>query len=1607
MKTTVEFLSNLKSLDIKLWSKDNQLHCSAPEGVLTEVLRTELAERKAEILAFLQNANTIEPSNIRPILPVSRDRNLPLSFNQQRLWLVEQIESDSSAYNMPAAFRLKGFLEVATLEHSLNEIIKRHEILRTIFSNIDGQPSQVICSDVSLKLPVVNLQKLPEKQQEEEAQHLLIEEARLLFDLNRWPLLRCKLLRLDEKEHLLLLTAHHIVFDGWSFNIFCQELATLYEAFTTRKSLPLPELPIQYLDFAIWQREWLKDDVLEAQMLYWKQQLEGSTSLLQLPTDRLRSLVQTHRGACQSLLLSKNLTEALKTLSHKEGATLFMTLLAAFKTLLHRYTGQEDILVGSPIAGRNRKELEGLIGFFVNTLVLRTSVSSNVSFRELLSRVREVTLGAYAHQDIPLEKLLEELKLKRDLNHNPLFRVWFNMANVVDTSLELSGLTVETISSSETPAKFDLNLYVREQQQGIELKLVYNSDLFGSARIKEMLNQFEYLLQQIVSTPEKTIQSYSLLTPQSRLLLPDPSAVLPEPVHEPITNLFTSWANRTPKQIAISQGDRIWTYDELDKSTRAIARVLIAQGIKRGDVVAVSGSKSFGLIASILGVLLSGGVLLTLAQNFPRQRQQLMLEQAEAQHLLYVGQLPEEKEWIEDFIEISFIDPLTGKPRISDSLPLNLHILEPSNPNDAAYVFFTSGTTGTPKGILGSHKGLSHFLNWQRQKFSVSPQDRLAQLTGLSFDVVLRDIFLPLTSGATLCLPEVEDDLTPIYILPWLEREQISLLHTVPTLAQSWLTDMSPAVSLRKLRWVFFAGEPLTETLVCRWRKAFPKAGKIVNLYGPTETTLAKCFYEIPDNVLPGVQPIGFSIPESQALVLGENGQICGIGELGEIVLRTPFRSLGYINASQENQRRFVKNHFGNDEEDFLYYTGDRGRDRPDGSLEILGRIDHQIKINGVRIEPEEIEAVLVQHPAIQETIVIARGAQLKNKHLVAYVVLCQKLFAINELYHFLKERIPEYMIPSAFLTLDNLPLTSNGKVDRHSLSLLDDSAKELKTEYIAPQTPTEKIIAGIWSEILGVERVGIQDNFFELGGHSLLATQLISKLHSKFSTKFSLSLQDLFEAPTISSIAEKLKCFRAKQNLQGPPLFTVQRNRYLPASFAQEQELLVEQKKCEHSIFFKPYIRVHTFCFTGGLNLIALKHSINEVVQQHEILRTSFVMLEGKHIQVITPSLSIAIPVVDLREISESKQKSEALQLVTQEIRQGFDRSLTPLLRLKLLRLEEDRYIGIFAIDHLICDGWSMDILLRQLMISYDRFSKNLPSSLIKISIQYAEFAYCQRQWLQGKVLEKLVSYWKEQLRDSDPFPYLELPIAKSVSFSKKSTYTGTKESFNISYNLLKPIRNLCFKQQITLFMLLSTILNILLHYYTGKEDISFITVVSNRYNIETERMIGWFANHLVMRTKLCNNPSFLELLQRFRKVALEAYAHQGIPYDKLINELGSKYKVDEYFDMRSLPYFFFNLKPYSEIKKVHFNELSLSSINLGKKPTSGIPGIAIEAMEHKKNLQVNIIYDSLRFEPINIKQMAEFIKILLKNVVIEPEQQLSKLRELLIHSNTQADNN
>ena len=890
--------------------------------------------------------------------------------------------------------------------------------------------------------------------------------------------------------------------------VFFNELAKLYTSFSQGADSPLTPLPIQYADYAVWQREMLEGEQLNRHLIYWEEQLRSAPTVLELPSDYERPAIITLRGDRYTLRLDAALVDSLRRFSQQRGVTTFMTLLAVFNLLLHRYTGQDDLLVGSPIANRNHNETEGVIGLFLNNLVLRTQIDNVSSFSQLLEQVRETVLEAYAHQDVPFEQLVRKLQPKRDLSRTPLFQVFFNLFDVQHNQLEFAGAAAEFFSPMSVASQFDVTLYAAEERETIELTLAYNSDIFAPDRFVETLDQFHYLLQQVLEAPDQQIAALSLVTQNSGTLIPDPAAQLSEPDYQPVTVAILQ--NDNALDIAIVHREQQHSYEELGRRTRALAQSMFTQGFKKSEVVAVTGPPSFDFITRMLAVLASGGVLLTLDDSLPLERRLLMLREAKAKWLLIATEASLEGEISSALPDLKVI---AVEPLAKCHADVQLQKLEP---NDPAYIFFTSGTTGKPKAVVGTHKGLSHFINWQSETFGINRTDRCAQITALSFDVVLRDILMPLYSGATLCLPQQTSVVTSPQVLDWLRNEDITVLHTVPSLAQLWLSEHSGDI-VQSLRYAFFAGEPLTDSLVGQWRSVFP-SGQPVNLYGPTETTLAKCFYVVPEPAPFGVQPVGRPMPDSQALVLNDVTNRCGINEPGEIVIRTPFRTLGYFNAAADNTERFIINPFTENPDDLLYRTGDRGRYKPNGELEILGRFDDQVKIRGVRVEPGEVNAIIARQPSVVASTVFAIRNERGENALVAYLVANDKTFSINDLRKYLERQLPSALVPSYYVLIDRMPLTANGKIDRRALPPPDFSVTSADREFVAPRDVTEELIAGAWSEVLSTPRIGARDNFFELGGHSLNAMQVLARLNSIFNVELPLAV--LFAHSTVEALA-------------------------------------------------------------------------------------------------------------------------------------------------------------------------------------------------------------------------------------------------------------------------------------------------------------------------------------------------------------------------------------------------------------------------------------------------------------------------------------------------------
>jgi amino acid adenylation domain-containing protein len=1037
----------------------------------------------------------------------ARARTVPLSYAQQRLWLLAQLEPDSAAYNIPRALRLQGELDVPALRQTFNKILARHEVLRGSFDLVEGQPVQRIATHLEIDIPVVDLEELSANDREAEITRLVTAEAQRPFDLSRDAMLRTSLLRLGNQDHVLLLTMHHIVSDGWSLGILVKEMAAIYQAITEQKPVALPELAIQYADFARWQRDWLQGEVLEQQLSYWRQQLAGAPAVLNLPIAKTRPAMQTTRGSHITKTLAPELQSALIDLCRREGVTLFMTLLAAFQTLLYRYSGQEDIVVGSPIAGRNRAETEDLIGFFVNSLPLRTNLSGNPSFRELLLRVRETALGSYAHQDLPFEKIVEELQPQRDLSYSPIFQVMFALQNQPRVGFSLPGLNVTLLKRETDAAKFDLTLFMTETDDGLSCWLEYNTDLFAAGTITRLLDHFTVLLAAIVANPERAIADLPILSEAERqqLLVEWNDTQTDYPRNQCTHQLFEQQAERTPDAIAVAFKGRTLSYAELNARANQLAHYLRARGVGPDQLVGLCVERSLEMIVGLLGILKAGGAYLPLDPAYPRERLSFMLADGGIEVLLtqdhLLAKLPSatvttialDSEW----------QPIAGE---DDKNPESNTSAE-----NLAYVIYTSGSTGRPKGVSVTHRSLVRLVK-ETDYAHFGPAQVFLQLAPLSFDASTFEIWGPLLNGARL-----------VIMAPGLasltELGQAIECNRVTTL---WLTAglfqqvaETQLENLRGLRQLLAGGDALSVPHVEKALRELSDC-QFINGYGPTESTTFACCYRAKKNErFAGSVPIGRPIANTHVYILDQSLGPAPAGIAGELYIGGDGLARGYLNDAALTAEKFLPNPFGQPGSR-MYRTGDRSRYLADGRIEFLGRLDQQVKIRGYRIEPGEIEVLLTQHPGVRECVVVARGEGAGEKRLVAYIVPHPRgSVASEDLRAYLKERLPDYMIPTFCVELAHLPLTPNGKVDRESLPEPEQISSE---QFVGPHSDTERRLAAIWANVLGRDEIGVHDNFFDLGGHSLLAVRLMSEIEKEFGR--SIPLVSLFQGATIAHLA-------------------------------------------------------------------------------------------------------------------------------------------------------------------------------------------------------------------------------------------------------------------------------------------------------------------------------------------------------------------------------------------------------------------------------------------------------------------------------------------------------
>ncbi|HEX7334408.1 MAG TPA: amino acid adenylation domain-containing protein, partial [Pyrinomonadaceae bacterium] len=1752
-----------------------------------------LSPKKQELLARVLEQQQLDFSRV-VIGPRKQDSPYaPLSFAQERLWVLDQLDPNRPIYNVPDAHYLKEKIDIDALERSLSEIVRRHESLRTTFQMIDGQPVQVIAPPQPFSLNVIDLSHLPDEERQAKAQLLATEEAQKPFDLSHGPLFRVQLVKLTEKQHLMLLTMHHIISDGWSLEVLGRELSVLYAAYRTGQSSPLPELPIQYADFAVWQREWLQGEVLEKQLDYWREQLGGELPVLELPFDRPRPPRQSHRGASERVEVSAEVSQRLNELARQHGATLFMTLLAAFNVLLWRYSGQEDLLVGTPIANRNRAETEDLIGFFINTLVLRTKVGNANTFRDLLEHVRESTVRAYDHQDVPFEKLVEELQPERDLSRQPLFQVMFALNDL--EALQLADVDLASVNTELEVVKFDMTLtMVMAQDDFVGGNLRYSTDLFDAATIKRMVRHFERLLESVSIDPDQSLSELSFVMPEEQQLLAQWNDTKREYPEGCLHDLFAAQVARTPNAVALLFNEERLTYAELNRRANQLAHHLRSLGVGPEVLVGLQLERGVEMIVGILGVLKAGGAFVPIDPNYPRERIEFMLADARISVLLTAENL--------DWNTIA---------HLSDE---NLETT--TTPDNLAYVIYTSGSTGQPKGVLIQHRGVANLAFAQREAFDVSPESRVLQFASISFDAAVSEIFKTLLTGATLCLATPESLMPVDPLLQLLRKQQITTLTLPPSI---WA--VLPSDNLPSLLTTISAGEACPPQIVASWSR---DGRRFVNAYGPTEVTVCATISDaLDDDAKP---PIGRAIANAQVHVLDRNLRPVPINVAGELYVGGVGLARGYLNRPALTAERFVPDPFSTEPGRRLYRTGDLARYRRDGNLEYAGRVDQQVKLRGFRIELGEIESALVQHPAIRDAVVVTREDTPGDKRLVAYVIVEPgNTPDVSQWREWLMQKLPEYMLPAAFVALPEFPRTPSGKVDRRALPAPDTSRPEQSQAYVAPRDQLEQFLVDLWQRTLGLKQIGVNDNFFDSGGNSLKGAILINRLQELLGEY--VYVVAIFDAPTVAALATYLRRHypeavnricgaptstsdnvkqtitpaqisefkqlippladtrqRRGESKNAPAIFVLSpprsgstlmrvmlggnpqlfappelellsfntlaerreafadrfsfwregtiralmeikhcdadaatwlmegceeqqlttkqfyalmqswlgtrmlvdktpsyaldieilrraesdfastryihlirhpyamirsfvnarleqvffrhsqgnfsrrelaeliwfvsqtnilefletipaerqlqvhfeelvkdpepvlrricdflRIRYtsematpyqgssqrmtdgihplskmlgdvkfhehknvdagiadrwqqeveagdlladetwtiaerlgyhrievqrttttaparrpelqpigrlesdhsvgLPVSFAQQRLWVIDQLEPNTSAYNIPLVEE----INGPLNVSALERSFDALVRRHESLRTTFRISDGQPVQVVHEPSPLRLEVIDLTHLPEAEREIEAERMVREEAQQPFDLSLGPLLRVQMVKLDEDLHGLLLTMHHIISDGWSMAVFMRELRALYDAFVEDRPSPLPELPLQYVDFALWQREWLKGEMFERQLAYWKEQL--SGTLPVLALPLDRPRP-PVRTTRTARAEMI-VPEDLTAALKHIGQQEGATMFMITLAAFQLLLSRLTGQDDIIVGTPVAGRSRAELEDLIGFFVNTLVLRTDLSGDPTFRELVQRVRSVSLGAFKYQDFPFEKLVDEL------------------------------------------------------------------------------------------------------------------------
>ncbi|BAZ30183.1 amino acid adenylation domain-containing protein [Cylindrospermum sp. NIES-4074] len=1573
---------SIRSIQVQSLAQKQSLSFSLPQlfqhQTITQLIQSlKTGDYQTTEIQKVQEFSLIS-SEDKQQLPADIEDAYPLAQLQMGMIFHSEYNQENATYLDIFSFHLQAPLNVEVLQVAIQKLVSNHPILRTSIRLAGfSQPLQLVHRQVNVPLQVQDLRHLSPVEQEEALNLWFAAEQKQHFNWAHPPLLRFQIHRRTDETFQITLTFHHAILDGWSVGALLTELFGEYLFLLGKTSNKIQPAPISaFRDFVALEREAI---ACPKHQQYWQEKLVDSTITMLPRWSSHQQKLKLQQICCYEVPISAPISQGLQELAKSVGVTLKSVLLAAHLRVLSLLSGQSDVITGLVSNGRpEQTDGERVLGLFLNTIPLRLNLSKG-SWIDLIRNVFEAEKEVLPFRRYPLAEI------QRVHGNQPLFEVAFNYINfhvyqglqgIKDLQVLEGKFLVETNFPLVTD--FSLDPFSRE----VKLTLNYDAMELCQEQVELIGGYYARTLAAMVAEPQEDYQVRSLLSEQEQyqLLVEWNNTHIERQQISCIHHLFENQVKQTPDAVAAVFGEQKLTYRQLNEKANQLAHHLQNLQVKSETLVGICVERSLEMLVGILGILKAGGAYVPLDPAYPRERLSYMLSDSQAPVLLtqkcLLEILPEhnakviclDTDW--DTIQSNCENSIFNLPPIANLLHL-------------AYVIYTSGSTGKPKGTLITHQGLVNYLSWCIQAYAVEQGNGSLVHSSIAFDATITGLFAPLLVGRQVHLLPENLGIEALSIALQ-NGSNYSLVKITPAHLELLSQQLPPQQAAGRTKAFIIGGENLTSETIAFWEKYAPET-LLVNEYGPTETVVGCCIYKVPNGKhQSGSIPIGRPIANTQLYLLNEHLQPVPIGVPGELYIGGAGVARGYLNLSELTAEKFIPHPFSTKPGEKLYKTGDLARYLPNGDLEYLGRIDHQVKIRGFRIELGEIEAVLSQHPGVQQSFVLVQEDKQGNKLLVSYVVPAQELTLTPvSLRRFLKEKLPNYMIPAAFVLLEKLPLTPNGKVDRDALPASEITSTE--DVFVAPRTPQEEIVAQIWAQVLGIKQVGIYDNFFDLGGHSLIATQVISRIREAFGVEIPVAW--LFEFQTVATLTECIGT-QAMQKLAVQPIQQVSRNHNLPLSFAQQRMWLLHQLTSEVSVYNSPTV----VRLNGALDTEVLEQSLNAIVQRHEVLRTSFVEVDGEPVQVITYKLKLSVPIIDLSELASVEMETQVHRLIRESTLQPFDLTHCPLLRFTLLKLSPHEHIAILTIHHIVSDAWSMGVFLEELAALYAALSTGKPSPLLELKIQYPDFAVWQRQWLQGDVLRTQLDYWKQQLGHN----FTPLKFSNSRSSSNVTSYQGAKLSFVLPKDLTEAIAQLSRQSGVTLFMTLLAAYQTLLYCYTGQEDIRIGSPIANRSQVELEKLIGFFINTLVLRGDLSGNPSFKELLVRSRQVALGAYAHQDLPFDKLVEELQPERKLGH----TSLYHAWFVLQN-APMPPLELPGLTMSLVDIDSSTVRH--DLLLNIWENPEGLNCTFEYKTDLFDKATISRLSKAFERLLQQVVANPNIKLNELSTLVSETDKQ----